>query len=321
MDVLVLLQPEADERRIIEEALPGARWAADGECSGRIALTFWPRRELRAAGLQWTDIEGLEVIQVATAGVNHLGWDDVPQGVRVAAAPGSNAGHVAEHVLAFVLEWTRSLRRRTADIRAGRFDVGAPVRSMQGLRVGLVGYGGIGQATAAILAPLGARVRAISRSGRSPAADRIEALGTMDGLAELASWSDVLVICCPLVKDTLHLVDGPVLEALGDGLVVNVARGPIIDEDALYEHLSMRPDAAAALDVWWKYPRDGHPFKRPFHRLDNVTMTPHDAPNVPGFRQEMIAQAARQVARFLETGVLEAEQDRDAHLGVEGDGR
>lgn len=341
--VLVTVQPGPGEREAVDAVLGrDAFWLVDGPSRKSVSaasalLSFWPRREFKAGGIRWQDVSDVELMQMATAGVNHVGWHDVPPSVHVACAPGSSAPAVAEHVLAMLLWWTRRLGSHDAAIRAGRIEMGAPVRALRDVRLGLVGFGGVGRAVARMVGPFGTPVRAVSRSGDDEGApDHVQAVATMDGLAELAAWADVLVVCVPLVRQTLRLIDQGVLATLdGERLVVNVARGHVIDEDALYGWLAADDRHAAALDVWWRYPSgrvesDGgpvsgeawYPYSRPFHTLQNVLMTPHDAPNVAGFRTEMLAQAARQLRAWLDTGVASHVVDREAHvLDVDGDGR
>lgn len=337
--VLVTLKPEAGERALVDDVLgDDAVWLVDDPPQQALAavdtvLCFWPREELRRADLDWPGLPALRFIQVATAGVNHIGWSTIPSHVQVANAPGSSADAVGEYVLAAVLQWVRGFPCFTRAIREGEWPLGAPVRALSELRIGLVGYGGIGQAAARRFHRDGAAVRAVNRSGQVPGAGAedggalVERLETMEGLPDLAAWADVLVVCLPLVQETLGLIDAQVLDRMTDrdALLVNVARGPVVDQDALYDWLAADTERhAAVLDVWWRYPKtpDQRPFDRPFDRLPNVVMTPHHAPNVTGFRARMIAQAARQVREYLETGEPRHVQDPQAHrLDVEGDGR
>jgi phosphoglycerate dehydrogenase-like enzyme len=103
----------------------------------------------------------------------------------------------------------------------------------------------------------------------------------MDALHEVLAESDFVVIAVPLQDDTIGLIDAAALRAMKPGaFLVNVARGPVIDEDALYEALRDRAIGGAALDVWYRYPDNkvsGRASTRPFHELDNVIVTPHIA--------------------------------------------
>ena len=93
--------------------------------------------------------------------------------------------------------------------------------------------------------------------------------------------ADVVIVCCPLTDSTRGWVDEAALEALGpNGVIVNVGRGPIVDEDALWATLDSGRLGGAIIDTWYRYPSDGNdavcpPSRHPFHRLRNVIMTPH----------------------------------------------
>lgn len=317
-----------DERACIEGRLDDVVWLADGVEDVEVALTFFPRREWRRLGGDWSALPSLRLIQSCTAGLNHMGWDDLPD-VPVAAAPGATGPFIAEYVLATTLAWARGLIRHTQDIRRGRFDQGAPVRSLASLRVGLVGYGGIGQATARLLSGLGATVEAVSRSGQADdqALALVERLGTMADLNAMMARSDVVVLCLPLTADTEGLIGIDGLSGMmgRPALLINVGRGPLVKEGDLFAWLdSSHTKHAAALDVWWRYPtKDGErPFSEAFESLPNVVMTPHNSPNVEGFRLAMIDQACRQVRHFIDTGeALEVHDPAWYRTDAEGDGR
>ncbi len=325
--MVVTWKPQPKEREAVQEILgEDAAWAVDGAdaASAEGLLMFWPRSEMRNLGLDWQDLSA-SWMKLATAGANHVGWNPGPQ-MPVMTTPGATAPAIAEYILANILTWARDLTGLTKAIRGGHFQQGAPVRSLSELRVGLVGFGGIGKEAARVLNMLGATVEAVSRSGKadSNAMQTVDRLGTLDDLQPMAARVDVLVLCVPLHKDTVGLIDAPLLASFGSGLLVNVARGPLVDEDALYEWLnSDQKQRAAALDVWWRYPRSiGWPFQRPFDSLPNVVMTPHNSPNVAGFRLGMIHTACQQIRAILDGDDLTHIADPEAHrLDIEGDGR
>ncbi len=330
--VLATFKPRDDEeRRIVEEGLgEEVAWLADGGSLGEVevALSFWPRGELTRRGLGWADFPKLRVLQLCTAGANHVDWSTVPDAVQVGCAPGTTGPYIAEYVLGVTLAWSRRLFYHTQEIKAGRFELGDPIRGLGELTIGLVGYGGIGQATARLMRGLGCRIVAVSRSGVAAAGDRepLDWLGTMADLPRLQAESDVIVLCLPLIRETEGLVDVDFLAPLMGRrvLLVNVARGAVVDEEALHAWLDSSTKHWAALDTWWKYPRKEreYPFTQPFHKLPNVIMTPHNSPNVTGFRYPMIQAAVEHARTYLESGDIAHPVDREAHqLDVDGDGR
>lgn len=317
----MLWDPSDDERAVMHGELGSfAELAVAPDSQVEVALTFFPRREIKHGATTWHDLPNLRLIQSCTAGLNHMGWEDLPD-VPVAAAPGATGPFIAEYVLGCVLNWARGLHWHTQCIKKGDFRLGEPVRALADVRVGMVGMGGIGEATARLLGGLGCHVEGVSRSGQG--SDAFAWKGTMDALPAMAARCDVLVIAVPLTRETEGLVDLDLLAGMSgrDALVVNVARGPVVQEADLFAWLDSSRRHMAALDVWWQYPEPGQrPFSYPFESLPNVIMTPHNSPNVDGFRLAMLRQACRQVKRFMDTGQAEHVHD-PAWYGVGGDGR
>ncbi len=319
MKVFVTLKADDGERAAITAMFPDAVFADDGHRGAGCdtMLSLWPRRELQRHDLSWDDLAGIRSLKVITAGVNHIGWSDVPASVEVHSTPAATGHIIAEYVLGAVIAWARGFQRSTADIRTGRFHVGQPMRAVNELRIGVIGFGGLGQGAARLLLERGASVRAVSRSGRAVSGLHVP-VATMDGLADMVTWSDVLIVALPLTVETAGLVDGKLLDAFESGLLINIARGLIVDEEALHAWLSQRPDDRHAhMDVWWQYPRNGHPFSQPFHELDNVTMTPHNSPNVTGFRDVMLGRALED----LVSGARHQEDPELYRMPRDGDGR
>jgi phosphoglycerate dehydrogenase-like enzyme len=119
-----------------------------------------------------------------------------------------------------------------------------------------------------------------------------------------------VLVAVPLVDETRGLIGERELELLGpDGYLLNVARGEVVDERALYEALRDRRIAGAAVDVWYRYPgsRDERtlPSELPFHELENVVMTPHVSGRSEGTRDGRVAFAVEQLVRLAEGRELE----------------
>jgi glycerate dehydrogenase len=269
--------------------------------------------ELRPEELAYLDSAGL--IQLASAGVDQVRFDRIPDGVPVASNAGAYAEPMAEHVLALALALAKRLPQNRAALARGVFDYLAPTRSINGSLVGILGFGGIGQASARRFQALGAHVHAINRSGRTDAA--VEKIGRLEDLDALLGAADILVVSLPLTCATDGLIGRRELSLMKpDAILVNVARAAIIDEDALYEHLVRNPSFSAGIDVWWQEPRGQGEFvtRQPFLDLPNVIGSPHNSAIVAGSLSGAAARAADNVARHLRGEPVRNLVDRSDYL-------
>lgn len=191
------------------------------------------------------------------------------RGVLVTNTAGASAGCVAELAVALLLCTIRQLPQGDAFVRSGRwsetpFPYGP---SLGGRRIGIYGFGDIGSAIAARLVPFETEVGYHARSRREAAPYRY-----FPTLLELAGWADDLVVAVRATEQTVGSVDAAVLDALGaGGMLVNVARGSIVDERALLDALSSGAIAGAGLDTFIGEPS----IDEAFLRLDNVVLSPH----------------------------------------------
>ena len=192
---------------------------------------------------------------------------------------------VAEHALAMLLSLSRRIGPMDAALRRGDWRpryAPDPAVALAGEKALILGYGAIGQRVAAALSALGMTVHATRRRG--PFGDQPPAtVWPPEATRDLIPGTRALIIALPLTPATRGLIDACALARLDrSALLVNVARGPIVDEAALYEALRDRHLFGAGLDVWWRMPdpdqrHDTPPAKHPFHDLDNVVLSPHRA--------------------------------------------
>ncbi len=242
----------------------------------------------------------LRLLQTLVAGVDHLPFASLPRTLIVCSNAGAYSTSVGEHAMALLLAAAKDIPQRTREIASGIFDQSAPSKGLAGRTVLVVGMGGIGTMVAGVCKAFEMRVIGVTRSGetRPPADDG----GRLEDLPHLLPRADYVVIALPLTSRTRGLVDRAFLAAMReDTVLVNIARGKIVVEDDLYEHLLGHPKFRAALDVWWVYPdgKEGRPFHRPFHELPNVVMTPHNANAIPEQRRVAMEAAIDNVLRFL----------------------
>lgn len=242
----------------------------------------------------------LRMVQTLVAGVDHLPYRVFPQSVVICGNAGAYNTSVGEHAMALLLAAAKDVPQRTREIASGVFDQTAPSKALAGSTVLIVGMGGIGTTVAGMCKAFRMHVVGVSRTGALvPPADEA---GRLDDLPRLLPRADYLVLAIPLTARTQGLVDRKFLEAMkDDAVLVNIARGRIVAEEDLFEHLRTHPGFRAALDVWWVYPggKAGRPFHRPFHELPNVVMTPHNANAIPGQHRWAMEAAVDNVLRFL----------------------
>lgn len=191
------------------------------------------------------------------------------RGITVANAPGTNDVGVAEIAILLMLAMTRNLIAADRYVRDGRWPEGGVARThtIAGKRLGIVGLGRIGSGIARRAAAFDMDIAYYGPNEKADVQWRYFAR-----LTDLAAASDYLVLSCPGGKDTHHLISGNVLDALGpNGILVNVARGTVVDPDALIEALRDGVIAGAGLDVF-----EGEPhLPDALRALDNVVLTPH----------------------------------------------
>ena len=179
----------------------------------------------------------------------------------------------AEHAMSLVLHTFHKWEERVDRRRAGVWHQ-IPWREVRGSRWLVIGFGSIGRKLAALARPFGVVVVGARRSV-ADAADlsAVDAMVTMEAIADELPLADVVVLACPLTDETRGLVDAEFLEAMRDGAVlVNIARGPVIDDDALLAALDAGRPATVVLDVFDKEPLPGD---SPLWNHPNVVMTSH----------------------------------------------
>ena len=238
------------------------------------------------------------------AGVDMIPIDEATaHGVLVANVPGVNANAVAEHVLCSLLQLARrsnAVRERLQGTRSAGWAAARALADagfeLAGRTLGVVGYGHAGQAIGRLCAQ-GFSMQVLAHT-RSPLGAGAVATATRVPLDELLERSDFVVLACPLTAETRGLIGAAQLARMRRGaMLINVARGPVVQEHALIEALQTGPLAAAALDVFDTQPL---PDDHPFWSMPQVLITPH----VAGITQDsMLAMgqgATRAVAALLQ---------------------
>ena len=239
------------------------------------------------------------MLQSVTAGVEHLPFAELTPGLTVCANTGAWAGPLAEWCLGAVIALGKEFMTQRQRLAQGKW-IKPYTYLFRGRTLGVIGFGGIGQAVANALKPLNMSTMALNRSGQSNAP--LDFIGTLKQLDKLLAQSDVVVISTPLTKETFGLIGADQLALMkDDAILINLARGAIVDQDALYAHMAAHPDFKYGADVWWDEPTEGEKFKlnHPLFELPNVLGTPHNADHVKGALPEAAKIAAQNAARFI----------------------
>lgn len=307
--LVVTFDPGEEGRAMLERTFAGSASLAfltdiaeaerASELSAADVLLSWtPARELGPE--EFEQLGGARFMQLLSAGADQVPFAKLPPDLEVASNVGAYAGPMAEHVLAMTLALAKRLRIEHEKLGRGVFDQGAQNRYLRGATCGILGFGGIGQAVARLMRAFGMKVHAINRSGESR--EPVGFAGTLDDLEYVLRHSDVVVVTLPLSETTRGLIGGRELGWMkSDAILINVARGEIISEEALFEHLRTHPDFMAGIDAWWVEPLHHGEFRvnHPFLELPNVLGSPHNSALAPGAIAEGLRRAAENLLRRL----------------------
>lgn len=251
--------------------------------------------------------ERVRLFHAPSAGTDTIDVTRLPVGCTLCNAYGHEAP-IAEYVFASLLTRHVPLAKADADLRKGEwtFHAGRPnaLRTELGREtIGLLGFGHIGKAIAARAKAFGMRVVV---ANRSPVAlsELVDESYTLDRLEAFMGAADHLVVSLPLAPETTGIVDAKAFAAMRPtATIVNVGRGPVVVEEALYSALAERRIAGAVIDTWYTYPSAAKPVTQPsrfdFASLPNVIMSPHMSGWTDGLvrrRQETIADNVRRLA-------------------------
>jgi phosphoglycerate dehydrogenase-like enzyme len=275
-----------------DEALCAVLGGADALVSGRFSAA------MAAAA------PGLRLIHTPGAGTDGLDLDAIPSRVTVCNVFGHEAG-IAEYVVMTMLALTRELFQTDRALRQGDWGDRVPQREVRGRTLAIVGVGRIGAQVARYARVLGMTVLGATRAPdpRRQQELGLAFLGSLADLPTVLAEADFVALALPLTAATSGLIGQRELETMRRAAyLINVGRGGLIDEGALYRALRERRIAGAAIDVWYHYAAPGErraPATEPFWELDNIIMTPHVAGWTDGtvrYRWAAIAENLRRLA-------------------------
>jgi glycerate dehydrogenase len=255
-------------------------------------------------------LEGLRYIGVLATGYNVVDIEAArARGVVVTNVPGYSTDSVAQHVMALLLELARGVGLHASLVRQGRWAASAdfsfweqPQVELTGLRLGIVGFGSIGQAVARIAQAFGMEVWVYTRHPQNHQAGPVSAACRFVELDLLFENCDVVSLHCPLTPETSHLINGERLARMKKSAwLINTGRGPLIDEEALAAALAQGLIAGAALDVLSVEPP---PADNPLLTAPNCLITPHIAWATRAARERLLKQVVINLQTFLQGGSL-----------------
>lgn len=273
MKILSTLPVRNDQRAEVEQIQPGADYVQIGNFKERdeeaeILVAFG--KPLRADELE--NYPNLRWIQMMSAGVDNLPLTELAKrDIILTNARGAHQIQMTEHIMWSLLTLFRQAHIYIRQQEKKVWDSGVKLDEMYGKTVCIVGAGRIGEAVAEKCRDFGMTAVGISKSGTNhPAYDRV---GNLSELDAFLAMSDAVVVLLPLTPETERFFNAQRFAAMKHGsYFINVARGPVVDEEALAEALTGGQVGAAALDVFVKEPLSED---SPFWLMPNVVLTPH----------------------------------------------
>jgi phosphoglycerate dehydrogenase-like enzyme len=240
------------------------------------------------------------LLQFTAAGIDWVPLLDLPPGLPVAGNSGASAEPMAEHIVAVAFAAAKRLFVEHALLKTGEFNQRSPNKMLMGGVCGILGFGGVGQATGRLMRGIGMKIHAINRSGKTE--EPVDWIGAPDRIDEMLKAADVFVVCLALTRNTEGMIGARELGLMkDDAILINVARGEIVDEAALYSHLVAHPRFYAAIDAWWIEPVRHHAFSMnfPFLDLPNVIGSPHNSAGGGVWRDTSLRRAVANCKRAL----------------------
>lgn len=244
----------------------------------------------------------LRLLQIPGAGLDQIDFARVRPEAFICNAYGHDAAG-GEYVVLAMLAWCHQFVEAHESFKAGSWRMsgrfGAPMHDeLRGKTVCIVGLGPIGLEAARLAKAFGTTVIAVNRSARDePFLDEVYPL---TDLRTVLPRADFVAICVAHAPETAGLIDREALALMkSDAVLINVARGAIVDEQALYDALRDRTIGGAVIDAWYQYPPadnlEARPSTLPFHELPNLLMTPHSAIWTRGMIERRWTSIARNI--------------------------
>ena len=297
--VLVLASADAPQFAMLNELPHTVCSKVDDACAQAVkdatVILHWSggRELLRAL---WPMCVNVRWVHSMAAGVDKLLFPELVESeVPLTNGSGVFSTSLGEFVLAAILYFAKDLRRMVRNQMAGVWEP-FDVEEIGGQTVGILGYGDIGRAVADRLHAMGMRVLATKRHVSNLTDPPVERFYKPEALREMMSLCDYIVSTAPLTGETRHMISHAEFEVMKPtAVVINVGRGPVIDEAALLRVLREKRIRGAGLDVFEQEPL---PAGHPFYKLENVLLSPHCADHTSDWQDQAMRLFLEQYARF-----------------------
>ena len=274
---------------------PRAVAAADAPRDTRAVVT----RPVLGVPPEMMDLPNLELIISFGVGTDKLDLAKAERrGITIANTPDDLTEDVADFAIGLLYAAQRRISENDRFVRAGKWASGRPgaARRVSSRTIGVIGMGKIGQRIADKARAIGMDILYHGRAAKPGIP------GYVDNPVELARRSDVLILACAASPETHHIVNGAVIDALGpQGIIVNIARGSVIDEEAMIVALQDKRIFGAALDVFENEPN----IDPRFLDLDNVVLSPHAASATEETRAAMVGTLVSAACRHFATDAID----------------
>jgi phosphoglycerate dehydrogenase-like enzyme len=280
---------------------PALAARADAVVGGGIPLDAWP------------PAPKLKVFQIPWTGYDFTSPERMPKGLPVCNTF-EHETSIAEYVLAGMLEWTVGISRMDRAFRehgwGGKTPGGGREHGeLRGGRLGVIGHGHIGREVAVRARAFGMSTVGVRRSVK-PCPEELDWLGTNDRLDELLETSDFVLVACDMNAETIGMINADRLARMKPtGVLINVARGKIVEEEALFAALKEKRIGGAILDVWYNYQQPDKPpvwpSNQPFQELDNVILSAHESALTRAMHERRWRFVAENLKRAVAGATLE----------------
>jgi phosphoglycerate dehydrogenase-like enzyme len=285
-----------------------------------LLVALWPGRLDRS---RLSRMSSLSLVQSVLAGVNHVPFGDLPKGAVVCSNAGGYSVEVGEFAWGLLLAAAKRIVKLEGDVRRPGYspprplELGREVVVLRGKAMGVLGYGGIGRVVAGLGRAFGMDVSVFSRTKVDEPGLVSEEGG--EGLRKVLRSSDAVVVTLPLTRATERLIGAAELSMMKrDAILVNVSRAEVVDQDAVYDHLTKNPRFVYATDVWWlKDGRESYAPRLPFLELENFIGTPHVSGPSASVGGGPLRNAVANVLRFVRGEPLVNVVDREEYEGTD----